>query len=96
MRSVQHPRGFPWLSGKARASVLHANTFIDFCAHILRVQAKQDGLILLEHPEDLGKPRRPQPLTETPASIWRWPQVYTLLTQKDVQWGALHQQDFGT
>ena len=95
LRSQEHQRGFPWLSGKARASVLHANTFIDFCAHILRVQARLNGLILLEHPEDLGRPKRQQ-RTETPASMWRWPQVATLLAQNKVLWGALYQQDFGT
>ena len=96
LRSVNHPRGFPWLSGKARASVLHANTFIYLCAHVLRVQAKQDRLILLEHPEDLGRSRSMRPRTEAPASIWRWPQVTTLLAQINVRWGALYQQDFGT
>ena len=96
LRSMRYPRGLPWLRGAAKASVMSSNVLVDFTAAVLRVQAKQGGVIILEHPEDLGRQRRSERRGHIPASIWRWPQVTSLLKLPDVVWGAFYQQDYGT
>ena len=90
LRSDRYPRGFPWLSPRARKSVTDDNKLVDFTGEALAAQLPHGG-ILLESPEDLGRTR-----TEKPASIWRWPGIKSLLRYRDVFWGACYQQDFGT
>ena len=94
VRSAKFPRGLPWLTGAAAASVHQANMFVEFSATALRLQAKRGGGILIEHPEDLGR-RRGSDATSSPTSMWRWPQLRSLLAVPGVFWGALHLADFG-
>ena len=96
LRSSRFPRGFPWLSGAARITADEANSLVDFTSGVLRAQMSQGGVGLLEHPEDLGQVRQKDGTTLCPASIWRWPQVRSLLTISQVTWGAIYQEDFGT
>ena len=47
---------------------------------------------MLEHPEDLGR----HPTGETPASIWRLPEVFDLAIKADATRWALRQHSYGT
>ena len=96
LRSARYPRGLPWLGGKALASVKNANTLVDFTAEILQAQLRTKGLIVLEHPEDLGRLLHQAAEGRSPASIWRWPAIKGLVEEEGVGWGALYQQGFGT
>ena len=96
LRSSRFPRGFPWLSCTARITADEANSLVDFTSAVLRAQMSQGGVGLLEHPEDLGQVQQKDGTTHCPASIWRWPQVRSLLTISQVTWGAIYQEDFGT
>ena len=95
VRSTRFPRGFPWLGKAARSTVRDANLLVDFIAAVLRAHMLQGGVGLLDFPEDLGRVRQRAGAVLNPASIWRWPQVRSLLAIPGVTWGALYMEDFG-
>ena len=69
-----------------------ANILVDFTALALAEQLKNvPGLVILEHPEDLGKAGN-----DVPGSIWQFETIKELAKQPGVVTGALRQSDFGT
>ena len=95
LRSTRYPRGFPWLKGAALQTVKDSNLLVDFTAAVLRKQASRGGIVLLEHPEDLGRAKHHASAAVAPASIWKLPQISSLTTIQGGGWGALYQEDHG-
>ena len=56
-----------------------------------RTETKAGGLVLLEHPEDLGRAKA----GGIPGSIWRWKSLRRLAEWDGVDWGALAQLTLG-
>ena len=71
-------------------SAKNANTLVDFTHKTLEAQLDAGGMIVLEHPEDLGKAKN----GGIPGSIWRWPGTQRLL-EKGAKYGAMAQCTFG-
>ena len=69
-----------------------ANILVDFTAKALAEQLLNvPGLVILEHPEDLGKAGK-----DVPGSIWQFESIRELASQSSVVTGAIRQSDFGT
>lgn len=91
VRSRRFLRGFPWLRGKPRQTVLDANIVVDFMATLLDVQlACLSSHAVLEHPEDLGNTGR-----GVPGTIWQLPILSGIAQKPGVLQGALKLGDFG-
>ena len=72
--------------------VRSANILVDFTATALAEQLQNEpGLVILEHPEDLGKVGK-----DVPGSIWQFESIKELTSQHNVVTGAIRQSDFGT
>ena len=92
IRSKKFLRGFPWLRGASLLQATCANAPVDFTTLALNEQlGNGPGLVILEHPEDLGKVGN-----DMPGSIWQFEAVRKLVDQPGVTTGALRQSDFGT
>ena len=84
LRSKKFVRGFPWLRGSSLHQTKVANALVDFTALALEDQLGTSlGLVILEHPEDLGRVGQ-----DTPGSIWQFDAVKKLLDQPGVITGA--------
>ena len=68
------------------------NAFMNFSLEILEMQydLSASNMVLLEHPEDLG--RRAQ---GDPGYSWRWRRVRSFGEQEGMQTGVLRQSDWG-
>ena len=53
-RSLQYPRGFPWIRGERRRIIEIGNQLADFAFEALLEQSRQGGIGVMEFPEDLG------------------------------------------
>ena len=73
VRSLIHPRGFPWNS-KARAERAElGNLLADFSFEAMDRQSQHEGHVgLMEQPEDLGKTRNQRVPGHQPASMWQF------------------------
>ena len=92
VRSKKFPRGFPWLKGASLLQARSANILVDFTAKALAEQLLNvPGLVILEHPEDLGKAGK-----DEPGPIWQFESIRELASQSSVVTGAIRQSDFGT
>ena len=78
------------MKDKNKGKVKEANLFADFVVDLAQAQKEVNGMMLIEHPEDLGRAPRGDP-----GSIWRWPRVRALVSGA---WrtGALHQASWGS
>jgi len=93
LRLKHCPRGFPWLTGQRKASVLQANSFVDFSVDGLRAHLAvgKERTGVMEHPEDLG-------IVSTgdhPGCSWHFDNVRALGNVDGVVTGALAQSDWG-
>ena len=71
LRSKKFVRGFPWLRGASLLQTKVANALVDFTALAMEDQlGTSPGMVILEHPEDLGRVGQ-----DTPGSIWQFDTV---------------------
>ena len=97
VRSFEHLRGFPWLRWKQKQQAQLGNRLADFALEALHAQLQlEDGIALLEQPEDLGAVRRGPWPGKRPGSIWQFPKIAELVDLPAVHYGAFHQSSFGT
>ena len=92
LRSSTHLWGFPWLSGPRKSKLEDANALMRITLDALVLAADLNIPFILEHPEDLGRYHT----GDTPASIWRLPEVFDLAIKADATRWALHQRSYGT
>ena len=92
LRSREHPRGFPWLSGSRLQKANLANLLIDRTLQAARAghDSPACSRFLLEHPEDLGAVAS----GGCPASIWQSEEIAELASHTGAITGALHQCHF--
>ena len=50
LRSLEHPLGFPWLSGVSRDRVLSANRIYSLCAEVAKLCMELDIILSIENP----------------------------------------------
>jgi hypothetical protein len=97
VRSFKYPRGFSWLRWNARRQAQLGNILADFALDAILLQFQnEDGLGLLEQPEDLGTVHYGPYAGSRPASVWQFPKVQEILQLPAVHFGAFHQASFGT
>ncbi len=92
MRSATHLRGFPWLRGNRKRLAEIGTTLADFSLDAIETQAHTGGMMLMEHPEDLGKCRN----GNVPASVWRFPAAKRISQIPGCTWIGVRQSDYGT
>ena len=84
--------GFPWLAKQHRAAVDQEDFVIARCFNLIPILSELKVGWILVHPEDLGKMRG----GETPASIWQWPEVQSILdNNEDVKSWVEHMCAYG-
>ena len=84
VRSRDFPRGLPVLGAQARETTRAANDLVDFTVRALAAQAQHEGgLLVLEHPEDLGVCRE----GGDPGAIWQWPKSRSCWTTREYRLG---------
>jgi hypothetical protein len=97
LRDSRHPFGFPWRTGKRKSKCAAGTGMAKFACDVLRLaltttrnqQSWLPVLVLLEHPEDLGRTKK-----GTPASIWQLPWTRELQDHGALR-GAMHQCHYG-
>eukprot|EP00435_Cladocopium_sp_Y103_P025228 s652_g6.t1 len=92
VRSLQFPRGFPWLCERLLDEAELGNVLVDFTTDVYKAALVciTEGLLpfvylFSEHPEDLGRVYREEdraPLD--PAAIWQLKDMRTLLEMKEL------------
>ena len=90
LRSVDWPKGFPWLSEKHYQDVESSNYFITQSVQASYLAHSAGNPYLWEHPEDLGKAADDL----IPATIWQWPEILDLLSATSAQCFAFYQCQF--
>eukprot|EP00435_Cladocopium_sp_Y103_P063578 s369_g25.t1 len=96
VRSLVHPRGFPWNSRASAEKAELGNLLGDFSFEALRRQAKHAGHVgMMEQPEDLGKTKHDRIPGHQPASMWQFPQFQQAL-QEGLRTCVFSQLDFGS
>ncbi|CAE8616008.1 unnamed protein product, partial [Polarella glacialis] len=91
LRSLDHPWGFPWLSGKNLRQCEVANICIERTFDAIARAHQAGAFHLVEHPEDLGTTLS----GESPASLWQAPQLMDLQALTGACTWALYQCSLG-
>ena len=91
LRSVEWPRGFPWLKATHATEVSVSNYFIDQSIRASLLAHQAGNSFLWEHPEDLGVAADQM----RPASIWQWPEILDLIVCTRATCFAIYQCEFG-
>ena len=81
LRSVDWPKGFPWLSEKHYQEVEASNYFISQSVQASYLAHSVGNPYLWEHPEDLRKAADDL----IPATIWQWAEILDLLLATGAQ-----------
>lgn len=96
LRTRDHLKGFPWLTGERKRRVILGNILADVALNSILDQSKQTpGICALEFPEDLGAVRSGSWAGVRPASLWQWPTLDTIRADADVHEFGIVQSDFG-
>ena len=96
VRSRTFPRGFPWNSRGRAIKALLGTILADFSFEALKRHWQRPGRPgVMEQPEDLGKTTYQRVPGHSPASMWQYPQFFSLLEMEGVQTVAFSQLDFG-
>ena len=90
LRSVDWPKGFPWLSEKHFQEVESFNYFSAQSVQASYLGHSVGNPYLWEHPEDLGKAADDL----IPATIWQWTEILDLLLAAGAQCFAFYQCQF--
>jgi hypothetical protein len=94
-RSLQYPRGFPWIQGEKKRIVEIGNILADFTFEAVLVQAELGRLAVIEFPEDLGAVKNGRWSGIRPSSIWQWPAVTQLRKLSQFREFGIRQCDYG-
>lgn len=96
VRSLMHPRGFPWNSRSRAEKAELGNILGDFSYEAFRRQARHEDFVgMMEQPEDLGKTKYQRIPGHQPASMWQFPQ-FELALQEGLRTCVFSQLDFGS
>eukprot|EP00435_Cladocopium_sp_Y103_P030315 s433_g7.t1 len=96
VRSLMHPRGFPWNSRASAEKAELGNLLGDFSFEAMRRQAQHtDHVGMMEQPEDLGRTEHDRIPGQQPASMWQFPQFQQAL-QEGLRTCVFSQLDFGS
>ena len=90
LRSVDWPKGFPWLSEKHYQDVESSNYFILQSVQASYLAHSVGNPYLWEHPEDLGKAAD----DVVPATTWQWAEILDLLLATEAQCFAFYECQF--
>eukprot|EP00435_Cladocopium_sp_Y103_P068191 s408_g31.t1 len=91
VRNINHPWGFPWLTGSNFQLVQDHNFLVLQCLATMRLCCEHDTDYLFEHPEDLG-------LTSSgdrPASVWQLEEMRSFVLERGAFTFAIYQCHFG-
>ena len=90
IRSLEFVRGFPWLKDSDKTKAQQANILVERTFEACKVGHSQKAGFLIEHPEQLGIASG-----LIPASIWDWPEFWSLVESTALTQGALFQCVWG-
>ena len=97
MRTMEYPRGLPWLTAIRKHQVHLGNILTDVTMRAALAQvANSPGLLFIEFPEDLGAIKHGRWAGQRPASIWQREEISQLLRVEGVHTLGLRQSDYGT
>ena len=97
VRTLEHPRGLPYLQPGERKTVMLANALVDFTFEAMELHLQSAfSLLILEFPEDLGAITSGTWRGQRPASIFQCEQFLRIAKLPGVVTGGIRQQDFGT
>lgn len=91
VRNVNHPWGFPWLSGNNRQLILDHNFLLSQSFATMNICLEVGCDFLFEHPEDLGKTIN----GDKPASVWQLEEMRKFVESGSAFTFAIFQCHFG-
>ena len=91
IRNINHPWGFPWLTGSNEKLVRDHNFLLSQCFKTMHLCVETETDYLFEHPEDLGKTTS----GDIPASVWQLPEMRQFVEKFGAVTFALFQCHFG-
>ena len=91
VRNVNHPWGFPWLTGNNRQLILDHNFLLRQSFKTMNICLEIGCDFLFEHPEDLGKTSS----GEHPASVWQLDEMRQFVESGKAFTFAIFQCHFG-
>ena len=91
LRNVNHPWGFPWLTGANALLVKDHNYLLLQCFKTMHICVECETDYLFEHPEDLGR----TPSNDQPASVWQLAEMREFVEKYKAWTFALFQCHFG-
>ena len=94
-RSLQYPRGFPWIKGERKRVIEIGNILADFTFEVILAQAELGKLAVIEFPEDLGAVKSGRWSGIRPSSIWQWPAMEKLRKVERFKEFGIRQCDYG-
>ena len=91
VRNVNHPWGFPWLTGNNRQLILDHNFLLTQSFKTMNICLEIGCDFLFEHPEDLGKTTS----GDNPASVWQLEEMRQFVESGNAFTFAIFQCHFG-